>query len=243
MTDQVTNDSRLRLKWMYLAWVGMAFCSLVIAIVSALLQGPPEPISAKVGLSNFTFFAIALYCLGTVLSVVILYLLLRSRGITMQSVGLSGAVTIKGILYALSGLVIGIALYTLIEAILGPLGIHMFWGGPSSLTPRWTSALDLITLVCFAVIIGPIVEEIIFRGYVVSALKQANASILAVYALSAMIFTSVHIFIGPGTMIFIFFWSFIPTFLFLRFSSLYPGMLFHALNNLFAYVAAPVWFS
>ncbi len=243
MTDQATNQGTLKLTWMYLAWVGMAFCSLVIAIVAAILQGPPEPVAPKVGLSHFSFLALALYSLGTVLSVVILCSLLRSRGITLPSLGLRGTLAVQGILYALSGLVVGILLYTLTDAILESLGIPMFWGGPGSVTPRWSTTPDLVTLLFFAVIIGPVAEEIIFWGYVVSALKQANMRVLVVYVLSAIIFTSVHVFIGPGTLVFIFFWSFIPTFLLLKFNSLYPGILFHALNNLFAYVAAPMWFS
>jgi membrane protease YdiL (CAAX protease family) len=243
MTTAATNEKTLNLKWIYLAWVGIIFSSLVIGTVSAVLQGPPEPISAKVGLSNFTFFAITLYSLGTVVSVVILYFLLRSRGMSLRSVGLTGGISKKGVLYALLGLAVGILLYGGIEVIVESLGIHMFWRGAGSSTPKWITAFDLTLVVSFAVIIGPIVEEMIFRGYVVSALRQTKLTILAVYVLSAVIFASVHIFIGLGAMIFIFFWSFIPTFLFLKFNSLYPGILFHVLNNVFAYVAAPMWLS
>ena len=130
MTTDATNEKTLSLKWIYLAWVGIIFSSLVIGTVSAVLQGPPEPISAKVGLSNFTFFAITIYSLGTVLSVVILYFLLRSRGMSLRTVGLTGGISKKGVLYALLGLAVGILLYGGIEAIIESLGTHMFWRGP-----------------------------------------------------------------------------------------------------------------
>ena len=36
MSDRLTSDAKLDLKWIYLAWVGVAFASLVIGMISGI---------------------------------------------------------------------------------------------------------------------------------------------------------------------------------------------------------------
>ncbi|MFH1743213.1 MAG: CPBP family intramembrane glutamic endopeptidase, partial [bacterium] len=58
--------------------------------------------------------------------------------------------------------------------------------------------------------------------------------------LSALIFTSVHIFYGPGVMAFIFLWAFIPAVLYQRTGRLHSAILFHVVNNFIAFVLVPM---
>jgi membrane protease YdiL (CAAX protease family) len=159
MSDQPTNDTQLGLRWIYLAWVGIAFTSVVIGMISGIVQGPPEPVVAKWGISNFSIFAIALYSLGSAISVVLLYVLLKRRGLSFTRIGLVGKFTPKAAAFSIAGLV----------------------------------------------------------------------------------FASAHIFVGPGTILIIFLWSFIPAYLFLKCGNLYPAFCFHILNNCVAYVVFPLW--
>jgi len=159
----------------------------------------------------------------------------------ISSIGLSGSLTFKGVFYALIGLGVAFTLYPAIEAILQPIGIKMLWRGDASSVLRLKSAVDILLILFNAVLLGPIAEEIIFRGYVFTAFKQARQNILSAYILSAIVFASAHIAVGPGTIIFIFFWSFIPAFLYLKFGNLYPAILFHILNNFVTYIVFPLW--
>lgn len=69
---------------------------------------------------------------------------------------------------------------------------------------------------------------------------SGRRNVLVLVLLSAMIFTSTHIFLGLGMLVYIFLWAFIPAFLYLKFDSLYPAILFHVLNNLIAHVLLPL---
>ena len=138
MNTEATTEQKLSLRWIYLAWVGVIFSSVVIGIISVIAQGPPEPIAAQLGINNFSIFAIALYSLGTVISVVVLLLLIRSKRMGMSSIGFSGSLTFQGVFYALIGLVAAFILYPSIEAILQPIGIKMLWRGAASSVLRLT---------------------------------------------------------------------------------------------------------
>jgi membrane protease YdiL (CAAX protease family) len=241
MSDQLTNDTKLGLKWIYLAWVGIALTSLVIGMISGIVQGPPEPVVAQWGISNFSVFAIALYSLGSAISVALLYVLLRRRGLNLTRIGLVGKFTPKAAAFSIAGLVVAFALYPVIESILEPFGIPMFWRSGATSALRLSTTLDLLLTLGFAVFVGPVAEEIVFRGYVLTALRERMTRPSSAYMWSAVVFASAHIFVGPGTILFIFFWSFIPAYLFLKCGNLYPAFCFHILNNFVTYVVFPLW--
>jgi len=232
---------KLRLKWVYLSWVGMAFSSLIIGMIAAVVQGPPEPVVTKLGISNFSIFAIVLYSFGSTIAVMILFYLLKRQRMNLAAIGFRGKLTYQGMLLSILGLVVAFILYPVIEAALSPIGIPMFWRGGASSALRLSTLPDMALILAFAVLLGPIAEEIIFRGYILNALSRQTKKLIAAYIWSALIFASAHLFVGPGTIIFIFFWSFIPSFLFLRFRNLYPGIIMHILNNFITYVAFPLW--
>jgi len=83
-------------------------------------------------------------------------------------------------------------------------------------------------------------EEIIFRGYVLTVFLQKGCKTFIALLLSAFVFASIHYAFGPGLMLYILFWTFIPSLLYLKFKSLYPAMLMHSLNNLLVYIILPL---
>lgn len=241
MNDNIESSQRLKLKWIYLAWVGMAFSSLVIGIIAGIFQGRPELVVAKLGISNFSIFAIALYSFGSGVAVIILFFLLKRQGLDSTIVGFRGKLTYPGIPFSLVGLIIAFILYPLIEAALALFGVPMFWRGGAASALHLSTTLDIVLILTFAVIVGPIAEEIIFRGYILNAFSFSSKRLISAYLWSALIFASAHLFVGPGTIVFIFFWSFIPSFLFLKFGNLYPGIYMHVLNNFITYLVFPLW--
>ena len=113
----------------------------------------------------------------------------------------------------------------------------MFWWGEGRFV--YSSLIDWCLVLVAAVVLAPVIEELFFRGYILTAfLERTNSTLLAV-CLSSLVFMSIHALIGPGTMIYIFLWSLIPSYLYLRTGSLYPAILMHALNNVLAYMVIP----
>jgi membrane protease YdiL (CAAX protease family) len=237
-----TIGRRLELKWIGLAWFGVAFTSVVIATIGAVARGNPVRLVKSWGLSDFSIFTIAVYVVGIALAVAILWRLLRRRGLDATAIGLRGRLTGSGAGLAILAVPVAWALYRAVEAGVGRLGVGMYWV-PKATHLVLRSDLDLALTLVFAVVLGPILEEIVFRGYVMTLLLDRGRGVFLAAALSGLVFTSTHVFIGPGTMVFILFWSFLPALLYWRFKSLYPGILFHVLNNLVAYVVVPVVFS
>ena len=241
MDSEIASSGKLKFKWLYLAWIGVVFSSVVIGIISAIVQGPPEPVVSKWGISNFSIFAIALYSLGSVVAVVVLYYLLKGQGLNLTAIGFTGKLSLNGTLFVVLGLIVAFILYPAIESILKPIGIPMFWRGGASSALHLRTTVDIILILIFAVLVGPVAEETIFRGYVLNTFLLRSNNILSAYIWSALVFASAHVFVGPGTIIFIFFWSFIPAFLLLKFGNLYWPFCFHILNNFVTYVVFPLW--
>lgn len=242
MENQTIQETRLRLQEIYLAWFGLIFTSLVIGIIAASARGAPEKVVTQWGINDFSIFAISLYCIGTLIAVGVLYLQLKERGQNLKDIGLKEKLSLSALVYALVGVILSFIIYPSIEALLKTFDVSMFWKAEKVTPLRLASGFDVILTLIFAVFIGPIVEEIIFRGYIFTAFLQRMKKPIFAFLLSALIFTSVHLSLGPGIMVFIFFWSFIPAYLYLKFNSLYPAILFHMVNNFIAYIVFPLFF-
>lgn len=232
---------RLPLSWLFLPWLGFLLAQLVIGTIAAIGQGDPHQIVLSWGVfPDFTTFAIVLYVGGNCLAVIILHFLLRSRGLRWSSVGLRGSLNWAGAGLAALAVVLASILYLGVEALTGVLGIPMYWyEGARSFAP-FTNVRDTALVVVFAVVLGPAVEELIFRGYVLTALLERGLRSRSALLLSALIFTSVHVFYGPGVLAFIFLWAFIPAVLYQRTGRLHSAMLFHVVNNFIAFVLVPM---
>lgn len=102
---------------------------------------------------------------------------------------------------------------------------------------------DMLLGIFVTVILAPLTEDTIFRGYVYQALAQRMNKCAAI-AGSSLIFALLHIqFFGPGMAIWILFFGTASAWLYSRFNSIYPSLLFHALNNLWAYIILPMIFT
>jgi membrane protease YdiL (CAAX protease family) len=240
MSELAMRKNTLSLKWLYLAWFSLVFTTLVIGTIGAIARGDPERVVLKWGIGDFAIFAIGLYTIGMIVAVLLLYHLLKRNGLGWSEVGLKGKLSLAATGYALAGVTIAFFLYPLVERILGVAGISMYWGGTRTSHLNLKSALDVILACTFAVLLGPVAEEIVYRGYILTMFTKARQNVLAAVVLSVLIFTSTHVFFGQGMLVYIFLWAFIPAFLYLKFDSLYPAILFHVLNNLIAYVLLPL---
>lgn len=233
------KNKKLPLKWMYLPWFSLVFTVVVFTILGMIAKGDPNTILAKMGIES-AVAAFGLIIIGSLLTVVLLGYLLRKNGFRWADVGLKGKLTLKSVLFALLGWAIAFFLFYIIQVITEKLGIKMFWEeNPDFINPNTT--LNVILILIGPVIIASIAEEIIFRGYLLNALRS-KFKLKTSAILAALVFASVHMFLGPGFLIYIFFGAFIPIYLYVKFDSLYPAMLMHFFNNLVSYIVIPILF-
>lgn len=233
------KNIKLPLKWMYLPWFSLVFTVGVFTILGIIAKGDPNKILAEIGLEN-AVAAFGLTIIGSLLTVILLGRLLRKNGFKWADVGLKGKLTFKSSLFAFLGWIIAFFLFYIIQIITEKLGISMFWEENPDFI-KTDSAINVILILIGPVIIASITEEIIFRGYLLNALRS-KFKLKTVAIIAAMVFASVHLFLGPGFLIYIFLGAFIPIYLYIKFESLYPAMLMHFFNNLVTYIVIPILF-
>jgi len=101
------------------------------------------------------------------------------------------------------------------------------------------SAGRVVVVVIATLVVAPLAEEMIYRGYVLQALLARMRTPVAA-VLSALIFASIHIGIGPGLAVYIFLGALILAYLYVRFRNIYACVLMHLLNNVVAYIVIPL---
>jgi len=101
---------------------------------------------------------------------------------------------------------------------------------------------DVLVAVLACSVIGPLGEEILFRGFLIKVAQQKITNKWIVGILALLSFTVIHIPFGIGGMIFIALWAILPIFLFIRYDNIYPGYIMHALGNLWAFLFVPLFF-
>lgn len=238
MSEYIEKENKLSLKWLPLAWFSFILTCLVFGVIGGIIQGDPtKPILESGIVGDIAIFAIGVHEIGMIIAVGILFFLMRKNGISFSKIGLEGKLSLKGIGYAVVGTIIAFLIYPLIEMVIKALGTTMYWGGDSI---NLISLSDIALTFIFVVVLAPALEEILFRGYILTAFMGKMKNRYFAILLAALVFTSIHFFFGPGLMVYIFFWSFIPTFLYLKTKNLYSAMLMHSLNNLLAYIIFPL---
>lgn len=87
----------------------------------------------------------------------------------------------------------------------------------------WEELLAFLTLV----VVGPLTEEVLFRGFLFTTLLRRGVGQAAVY--SSLAFALVHV--QPNAMVNAFVFGVVYCILFWRLGSLWPAVIFHSLTN------------
>lgn len=234
-----TATKAISIKWLFLPWLSLLFTVIVFTVLGVIAQGDPAEALAKAGLDTATA-AFGLIVLGTLLAVAVLGFLLKKNGLGWQAVGLRGTLTPKSVLYAILGWSAAMMTFYIVQLSSEAIGLPMFWNENPEFI-NLDSLQNWILVLIGPVVIASVAEEIIFRGYVIAALSTRFKTTTSV-VLSALIFASVHVFFGPGFLLYICLAAFVPAYLYLKFGSLYPAMLMHFFNNFFSYIIVPLLF-
>jgi len=194
------------------------------------------------GISQGRIFSLLLYTFSTGIAVVVYFFLLRQNGLSFRKAGYRGTISWEALIYTLVCVSIAIFIYPLIESLLKLLHIPMYWGAKISFPVQQKETQDIYWGVLTAVILAPLTEDTIFRGYVVEMFK-ARLGNWTTIAISSLIFALVHLqFFGPGLTIYMLVWSILTCFLYVKFNNIYPSLIFHGLNNIWAYIFVPMIF-
>jgi len=228
--------AKLSLKYLPLAWVAVALTSLTLGIVKSL-GIDLDSIRSSLGISSPWTFALPIYDTFQLITVLILLHLLRKE-VSLKEIGFRNT-QLKYYLYALGFILIVQFIWDISEFIVNKIGLPMLWWGGEHVAPIKTLS-DLLILLIFPTFFCSTLEEILYRGYLLTATLQRFDPKIA-FLINSLIFASIHYAYGPGVMLFIFFWNFIPCWLYFKSKSIYPSILFHSVNNLIGYVILPLW--
>lgn len=223
MNVQAEDRARLSLRWLPIAWIGLGITTSVFVVFGMVERGDPARLIESI-FGDVPLFAFAVYRIGLLVALLVLRYLLGQRHLGWQDVGVTGRLSRKAVLYAFGGWLVAFLLFYFVETGLARVGVRMFWneGNFFGLDTIWR-----VIGICLAtLVIAPIGEEIIYRGYVFQALLARFSPPLAAI-LSALIFASIHVVIGPGMVVYLFLGGLIPAFLYIKFRNIYPCVLMH----------------
>ncbi|TYT61959.1 CPBP family intramembrane glutamic endopeptidase [Natrialba swarupiae] len=139
------------------------------------------------------------------------------------------------LVWTLAFVPLGVAAFVGGEWVAGVLGFEMTAFYDYDLT----NPVTLLAVLFGPVIVGPLVEELIYRGALLSSLEGRGWSPIAAGLGSIVVFAGSHVFaLGIAGVFAIAAWAVFPTVLRLRFENLTGAWLLHVLNNVYAYVIA-----
>jgi hypothetical protein len=142
-----------------------------------------------------------------------------------------------------------VAFYGFTLAWVSALGLSQKDELPSDLGVN-SSSLALISVLVLVTVVAPIAEEMAFRGYFFTAVRNGTARLGGLRlggvgfaaVLTGVVFGSVHLGSAPaGFVVPLAFFGFALCLLYHRTGSLYPGIALHALNNAIAFSVTQDW--
>lgn len=235
----------LNLEWLPLAWLRTVMLALTIYAAFPLFSLSLRKISSKIKLSELHMYYMII-AFWEVVTVALLFYLLKLNDLPLSSIGLRGSLSFMAIVYVIIGTIVGGMLYPAVRSLMKVFGLDMFWQRRKDTNwfPRdvkyLTGKKNIVSMFFIVVIFIPILEEIIYRGYVLTVLLQNLDSVLIAFVLTSLIFASIHCLAGPGFMLFIFLGTFIMSFIYWKFGNIYPCIVLHSLNTLIGEIIIPI---
>jgi membrane protease YdiL (CAAX protease family) len=234
----MSKSHKFPFSWLF---VLVPFSTVVTSFIFALLKVVTKDREADflrvLNVGDLKSLSYLVYGLGVFGALLILRSLLGGSGLTLADIGMRNKITLKEIAYSLAAFVVAFILYLPVQRLTALLDIPMFWAGKSS-PVNLTSLTDIIMTFLGAVVLGVVGEDCIFRGYLLSMFEERWNKAVTVTA-AVILFSLIHLTLGPGITLYMIPWALISCFLFLKFRSVLPCILFHALNNFVAYLVLP----
>ena len=203
---------------------------------------PHERAALALGIHDPALLRVLLYALWAAATAWALVWILRREGIGLADLGWRGRLSPDAIGLAVLGAWAAAMIWLPFDVLRQALGIPLYWDPAQRGFIQPASIPEFATAALAGLILVPPAEETMFRGYVLPAL-EGRIGRLGALLLHNVLFALYHGAIGPGLVLYIFFWSFFPALLYLRYRSIYPPMLMHFLNNIWVDLLVPILFS
>ncbi len=207
--------------------VRFAFMIVFLSVISALIIGSlfsaldPSILSGtKPGLSTY----IAMFVGQGFLIMPVLFFLIRKKISIAESLRLnpvSGKVFFTTIILSIGAMILSDEINILVDMII-PMP-ESFLQVEAMLTPD--NPLSLFLLIVTIVILAPIGEELLFRGFLQKYLENTWGDVTRAILFSSLFFAAIHF--NPYWMIQIYFLGVLLGFLALRTQSVFPCIVFH----------------
>jgi membrane protease YdiL (CAAX protease family) len=233
------------LKWLPLAWLRTVMIVLIIYGLFPLFSLSLRKISSRIKISELHLYYL-LIAFWEIVTVAILFYLLKLNNLPLSSIGFRGRLSFISIVYVIIATIIGGMFYPAIQSFMRIFGLGMFWKRreEENWFPRDIEYLkgkkNLLLMFVIVVICIPILEDIIYRGYVLTVLLQSFNSVFIAFLFASLIFASIHCLAGPGFMLLIFLGTFFSSFIYWKFGSIYPCILLHSINTLIGEIIIPI---
>lgn len=162
---------------------------------------------------------------------------LRRKGATWHDLGFTNF-RLQDIGWAVLAALVGMFIvFPVSQAVAGWLGLPDMRG----INYHLDNPADLLIAISVCALIGPLGEEILYRGFLLGLLWAKLGRAWLAGLLATLIFALVHIpGFGMAGALFILLWTPLVVTLFLWRRSIYPPYAVHVLNNAFAYVLVPL---
>lgn len=182
-------------------WVVAAFAGAQLLILAALTLLAQAGISLPVSLNQTvlqTIVSVVVYALTITIAAGVPWLVFRQK-LRLKDVGLAQTlprwrdIGLAPVMFVGSMIATGIVMYL---ASLLPLGIDLDAKqqvGFENLTQRYEMLLAFFTLV----VLAPICEELLFRGYLYGRIRQYYSALWTI-VLTSLVFGAMHVYAGPG---------------------------------------------
>lgn len=234
-TEAMTMPGRSR-PWRWgAAWVILFLALPVVATgvvfgVAARLGVGFAPLQPQIA----AFLVYGVLACG--LTIVAVWLWARPRGL-VGAIFLFRRPTTVDWLVALAAWIVGIAIFPLTQR----LAFMLFGARLRGMNFDLHSPGAVVMMALAAVIVGPLAEEILFRGLGVAYLQARGWPGWAVWLAMVLAFCAIHLpAFGVAGAFFVLFWGAMVTAIRLWRDSLTPGWIAHILNNMMAYIVFPL---
>jgi len=225
--------------------LGVIFNVLAVFVVGQILAGVIVELAARIfqpdfsGIDSSTIAEFFFVFLSEALAVLFVIYILKRRHLKLGVIGLGRRPKMKDLATGLLGFLAFYILLIIIAGTLSQLFPNLDKGSQDVGFNTLNTGFDAFLALFALVLLPPIGEETLVRGYLYSGLRQRWAFLPAMLVTS-LIFGAAHLFSGDSGLL----WSagintFILSVVLVRLrettGALYAGMLVHLLNNLIAF--------
>lgn len=210
-------------------FVGLFIAS--IGLLAAELGG--ELIGEWLGVSRPLLLSLAGWWLLTGL---LLALVLFWEGRPLSSIGIRQP-SISTVGWGIGAFIVGVLAFGFTFPLVDAFGL-----GTTVEGIEWLVQFPVWLLIVTAVTAG-FTEEVMFRGYLLERVGELTGALWIGAVISAVVFTLVHIPLwGVGGALQIGVWTIVVTVLYVKTRNLWACIVMHVLNDLYAFIVAPLVF-